>query len=714
MEEPQAPRIEEKIKIGYHDNEYRGKEELLINPPIEMTDYYNWLSNDKDPAVLKYLNEENEYFNNIMDGTKYTQYKLQFEYNFRCIINEKIKLIKFYPSSELIYFIYNKNLYRIESSDVKKNDVYIDKKILFEKNISLLLDVNEISKDKKFCNVKSIFPNYNETILSYAIDTIGNENYDIKFKDIQNNKILEIKLLHNYIRNFVWSPIENAIFYIIYKTNEPRQLWYFNIDTKKSKLLFEEKNIKNSVVMRISDDKTYLFVTSITRNTTKCYYYKFVNKKKINRSNNIRIFTKNKLGLKYNITNYKNHFIILTNRDSKEKNFKLMCVSKNNTNIKYWFDLINNDENINIRCLFCIKDYLILLIHKNGLGNVGIINLKEKIKKNKKKEIKYLKFPGLIYDLDINYHRDDKKFIIEYSSYNIPKIYYEYDLEEDTMEVIYEEKINDFNPKFYETKLINVTSDNNVNIPLSIVYNKKFGKLEDKPRPFLLSAYGAYGYINDYHILDKISLLNRSIVFAQAHVRGGGEFGEMWHENGKKNNKINSIIDFIACSEYLIENNYTKPELLAICGSSAGGLLVYSSMILRPELYKVVISRVPFIDPINTLCNPKIPGTVIDWDEYGNPNIKKDLMIMKQYAPYNNIQNVDYPHTLIMAGFHDNRVPYWEAAKFMAKLRHMKTDNNIHLLHMDMNAGHYLSNIKYDGVYCDIIMYSFLLKIFNL
>jgi Protease II len=211
-----------------------------------------------------------------------------------------------------------------------------------------------------------------------------------------------------------------------------------------------------------------------------------------------------------------------------------------------------------------------------------------------------------------------------------------------------------------------------------------------------------------------ISLLDRSIVYAQAHVRGGGEFGKLWHNSGRKYKKINSIIDFITCSEYLIEHNYTNSNLLAIFGVSAGGLLANSCMVLRPELYKMVITTVPFVDLLNTTADPKIACAIDDWYEFGNPNIKKDFMYMKQYSPYNNIQNVDYPHNLIISGFHDYRVPYWEAAKFMAKLRHMKTDNNIHLLYTNMSCGHFLGCSEINNMDYEFVIYAFMLKIFSL
>jgi Protease II len=709
IKEPQAPRIAEKITLGFNKNEYRGNEELLINPSIETIDYYNWLRDEKKSK--KYLNDENNYFNNIMKDTKNVQEKLHNKFNSEYLLNGKIKLKKYNKSSKFLYFFCD-NYYRIKICDIKEYNIFVDQKVLFEKKINLLLDVKEISENEKFCQIKKVLPNHNDTIIAYIIDKIGNEEYDIEFKNIENNKIYEIKLPHKITEYYIWSPVENAIFYVHRKKEKNYQLWYLNIDTKENILIFEEKNVNNFIKLTKSSDKKYLFLYSIGENVNKCYYYRFC-KEKIERPK-MKKFIKKKIGFEYFLSSYKNHFIMITNKNSK--NFKLMCVSKKNTDTKNWFNLIENDKNSNIEYFLTLKNYLIFLTQKNGLKNIGIINLKEKINKNKIKNVKYVDFPReIVYDLDIELHIDDNKFIINYSSYIIPKIYYEYNLETNNIEIMYEYKLNNYNPNLYAMKLVNVPSHDNVNIPLSIVYKKEFGELKNKTRPFLLSTYGSYGTINscDFHY-DIINLLDHSIVFAKAHVRGGGELGETWHKDGKKYNKINSIIDFITCSEYLIDNNYTTSDLLAIEGTSAGGLIVSSCMVLRPELYKLVIARVPVIDLINTLSDYKIPYTIGGWNEYGNPNIKKDLMFMKQYAPYNNIQNIDYPHSLIMTGFHDGRVPYWEAAKFMAKLRHMKTDKNIHLLYTNMYCGHFLGMSEINNMSHHVLIYAFILKIFNL
>ena len=405
--------------------------------------------------------------------------------------NEKIKLIKYNPLSKYYYFMLNNNFYRIKTNDINKNEIYIDGKILLEKKIYLVLNTNKVPKNG-YCHI--ISPNYKDTIISYITDINGDEKYDIIFKDILKNKILEIKLPHKITVNYVWSPVENAIFYTISQTNRINQLWYLNIDTKENKLIFEEKHIEYFIWIKKSNDNQYLLINSLSRKTSKCYYYKFISKNKKNRLNKIRIINKKKTGLKYNgIISYKNYFIILTNKNCKSKNFKLMCVPKENTRIKNWFDLTKNDENINISHLICSQDYLILLVQKNGLKNIGIINLKEKITKNKTKEIKYLNFQGPIYYINVKLHNDTNKIIIKYSSYIIPLTYYEYDLEKDNMKVIYDYKLNGYNSELYEIKLLHVPSHDNVNIPISIVYKKEFGKLKDNPRPFILSAYGSYG-----------------------------------------------------------------------------------------------------------------------------------------------------------------------------------------------------------------------------
>ena len=701
IREPCAKRLKHIVKYGKVSGENRGEEKKLIDPPIEKIDYYYWLrdSTRTNDDVLKYLKEENDYCESIMSDTKDLQNKIYNEILSRIIENKMSYPIKHNKNSKYLYFDQ-----LIEKITYKK---YFRKAADIEPE--LLLDVNKLVKNEnEFCDVVNVEPNFDDTILAYSVDFKGNENYTINFIDLKTKELLNMSLKDIYQGYYVWHPHENSMFHIKSDDSDRAcELWYFNLDKKSNKLLFEESNMLFSIHIEKSTDNKYFFIKSSSYDTDMIYFFDL--EKSFEDSPKIKLFTPKKNSLKYNIFSHENDFIIITNRDDAVNN-KLMCVSKENTDYENWRELIKYDKNTYIMNGICYKNFMVLLIRKDAFKKIGIVDFKDC-------KIKYINFSDKIYDIRLrdicDYDTNIVKF--EYESFIQSELLYEFNIETKELKVIHNESINNFDPKLYNIELIHVPSYYGEMVPMSIVYRKDIKNFKEKPLPLYLYGYGSYGSsCEPLFSPNLICLLDRHFICVIAHVRGGGELGGQWFLDGKLHNKMNTFLDFITCAEYLIRNKYTEPNLLAIEGRSAGGLLTGACMTLRPDLFKVVIAGVPFLDVLTTMSDSTIPLTTEEWILVGNSNVKEDYVYMKQYSPYDNIKNVEYPHCLLTAGLNDNRVLYWEAAKFIAKLRHMKTDKNIHLLKTNMNQGHFSTSNRYNFIKEKAFVFSFILKMFDM
>ena len=404
-----------------------------------------------------------------------------------------------------------------------------------------------------------------------------------------------------------------------------------------------------------------------------------------------KIFATRQQGEEYDITHHKGKFYIVTNADAL--NFKVMVTDVANPSRENWTEYISHDDKVLISAVEAFENHLVVYHRKDGLKQIKIINLTT----NENHDVT---FPEPVYTYSGSSNPEFKSHIIRmtYSSLITPRTIYDYNLNTKTFEEkkVYEVQ-GDYNKENYETKRVFATATDGTQVPISIAYKK--GIELNGQNPCYLYGYGSYGSnLDPYFSTVRLSLLDRGFIFAMAHIRGGSEMGRKWYEDGKFLKKKNTFTDFIACAETMISENYTNSDKLAISGGSAGGLLMGACLNLRPDLFKVVVADVPFVDVINTMLDETIPLTVVEYEEWGNPNDKTYFDYMLSYSPYDNVKANDYPNMLITAGLNDPRVQYWEPAKWCAKIRAVKTDNNTLILKTNMGAGHGGASGRYDRI----------------
>jgi len=411
--------------------------------------------------------------------------------------------------------------------------------------------------------------------------------------------------------------------------------------------------------------------------------------------------------MEYYIAHHSDKFYIRTN--DKAKNFKVMEAPVENPTKSNWQELVGHRDSVKIDGIEALKNHLVVYERENGLKKMRIMNLANH-------EIHYVDFPEPVYTFRPNRNPDFNTNILRftYTSLVTPRSVYDYDMDEKTRELKKRyEVLGGYDPSLYQSERIFAKASDGTMVPISLVYKK--GMVKDGSNPLFLSGYGSYGSSREPGFSsNRLSLLDRGFLYAIAHIRGGGEMGRYWYDQGKLLKKKNTFTDLIACAEHLIAEKYTSSAKLVINGGSAGGLLMGAVTNMRPELFKVVIAKVPFVDVVNTMLDASIPLTVIEYEEWGNPKEKEYYGYMKSYSPYDNVEAKNYSSILITAGLNDPRVQYWEPAKWTAKLRALKTDENILLLKTKMGAGHGGASGRYDYLKDIAFEYAFIFDLFGI
>jgi oligopeptidase B len=698
--EPTAKRQKTEITFGKQEGQYRG--EKLMNPPITYEDNYYWLRDDNktNKEILDYLEQENQYADTYMKNTNKLQTKLYNEMKSR--IQETYDTYP-YPYGEGGWN--SKYRYFTRTSEGKSYPIYCRINMTKGlKNCEIILDVNEIAQGHEQCVVQKVTVTNDHKFLFFGVDYNGSEQFEIKIMNLKTKEYVDHKIPVVPYADIEVSPNGKQVYYMQSDdANRVYQLWKYDIITQSNSMLYQEDDVKYNLTHYITNDENYLILTTDSCNTNENYYLDLTKDKA-----KLTLFEVRKESIKYEIDSYHDKFIILTNKDNAV-NFKLMSVDKINTSSQYWTDIKQYDCTEFIDKMSCHDHNIVLNIRRNGFATVAVVN------KNLDKKWNYIKFEEDIHTVHpiYNYVYDTDKIWLNYTSLTQPNILYEYDMKNCILTKIMEKPVPNYDPTLYVSKLVQVPSYYGQHVPVSVVYRKDMKT--DNAQPMYLYGYGAYGACIDPCFDHKrISLLDRGFIYAIAHIRGGSELGYQWYLDGKLHNKMNSFLDFITVAEYFIANNYTSKDQLAIDGRSAGGLLVSTVMTMRPDLFKTVIAGVPFVDALVTMADPTIPLTTSEWEQWGNPNKIEDYTYIKQYSPYDNIRQTNYPNSLFLAGLHDNRVQYWEPAKFVAKLRHYKTDNNMHLLKTEMNQGHFGGSDRYKYLSEYAYVYAFILKTFDM
>jgi oligopeptidase B len=666
----------------------------------ELIDNYSWIKqkdwkevilnpNKLNAQVKKYLDEENFFKENQLKDIKDIEKKL-FEELKSKIKNEDNSV----PKKDGDYFYgykYNKN---------SEYPIYYRKNII-KNSEEIILDCEKKSKTHAYFNVASISHSHNHKSVAYNIDTNGSEYFSIFVEDIDKKEILspEIK---NTTGDIIWSLDNNYIFYVgLDQNHRPTKVFKHKIgsDTNKDLLIYEEKDPSFFCSINLSKTKKYLFIRTADHETSE---YLFINLQL--KETTPVLFKKRIKKIEYDIEHHEKFFLISTNID-EAKNFKIMI--SHEESYQKWEEFIAYEKDNLILDFILLKDWLIRLERTQGSENIIILNL------NNKDQHK-ISFDEEAYNLSLDhgYEYETDTFRYSYSSPTTPKSIFDYDCKLKKQELKKTQEVpSGHNKDDYICKKIFATAHDNEKIPITILY-KKDVKL-DSNNYLLLYGYGSYGIsIPSNFSTNRLSLVDRGIIYAIAHIRGGKEKGYEWYENGKLLNKKNTFLDFISCAKKLCEDKYTSPKKIIAQGGSAGGLLMGYIANESPDLFLGIIAQVPFVDICNTMLDEDLPLTVTEIPEWGDiKNDKKSFLYVKSYSPYDNVKKQNYPHILVTGGISDPRVTYWEMTKWVAKLRENKTDNNLLLLHMNMTAGHSGASGRFDYLKEIAMEYGFVLKI---
>ncbi len=643
-------------------------------------DNYYWLNDRENPNVINYLKEENAYYDKMTAHTKDFQKELFDE------MKSRIK-----ENDNSVPYFYNGYFYITRMEKDKDYPIYTRKKGNLNAKEEILFDCNELAKGKSYFDLGEIAISPDNKFAVFSTDVVGRRIYTIQIKNLETGKIL-IDKIQNVTGNVVWANDNKTIFY---GTQDKKTLRYdkifkhiLNTNSKSDVLVYFEKDDTFNVYINKSKSKKYLIIESESTLTTE-YQTLLAD----NPEGNFSVFQARKRGLEYSIEHYKDNFYILTNKD-KATNFKLMKTPETATSKENWTEIIPHKKDVLLEDFEIFKNYLVVTERNNGLTKIKIIPWNSK-------EAYYLPFEIETYTAytttNLDYDTDILRY--NYQSMATPASIIDFNMKTKTKEVKKEQEIlgGQFDKNNYIEKRLWATAKDGTKVPISIVYKK--GITKNGKNPTLLYAYGSYGSSMDpYFSSTRLSLLDRGFIYAIAHIRGGQELGRQWYENGKLMTKKNTFTDFIDCSNFLIKQKYTSSSHLYAEGGSAGGLLMGVVVNIAPDLYNGVIAQVPFVDVVTTMLDDSIPLTTGEYDEWGNPNEKKAYDYMKSYSPYDNVKAQNYPNMLVTTGLHDSQVQYWEPAKWVAKLRTLKTDKNILFLNTNMDAGHGGASGRYEAL----------------
>jgi oligopeptidase B len=646
--------------------------ELIAHGDTRIDNYF-WLNDyfKKGPdstKVVDYLTAENKYYDTMMSGTKLLQEKLYTEMKAR--IKEKDESVPVFKNG---YYYYN----RVEEG--KDYYVYCRKKGTLDAKEEVLLDVNKMAEGHNYFSATGFDVSMDNKLMAYGIDTVSRRQYDIYVKNLETGEVYK-DIISNTEGGPVWANDNQTFFYTaknkVTLLSEKIKKHKMGTDAATDKTVYEEKDPSNYIgVGKTKSDKFILIASSGTLSSE----YKYIHANKPDEA--FKVFQPRMKEVLYDVDHANDKFYIRTNLNAK--NFKVVTCAENKTDSSNWQEMIAHNDSILIQGIDVFKNFVAVSERKNGLTQVHIINTQNNASH-------YLAFDEPAYTANLGYTPDYNSEVVRfnYTSLTTPLSVYDYNMGTKEKKLMkQQEVVGGYTVGDYITERLFATAKDGTKIPISIVYKKGFKK--DGTAPLHLYGYGSYGASMDASFSSgRLSLLNRGFAFAIAHVRGGQEMGRYWYEDGKMMKKKNTFTDFIDCAEFLLANKYTTKEHLYTSGGSAGGLLMGAIVNMRPDLWHGVIAAVPFVDVINTMSDASIPLTTNEYDEWGNPANKESYMYMKTYSPYDNVEKKAYPNMLVTTGLHDSQVQYFEPAKWVAKLREMKTNNNKLLLYTNMEAGH--------------------------
>jgi len=665
---------------------------LEIHGDVRIDNYY-WLNDRENPEVIAYLHTENAYYEAKTAHTK------QFQEDLFQEMKSRMK-----EDDESVPYKKNNYYYITRFEKGSQYPIYSRKKGSLEAQEQILFDVNELGKGYAYFKLSGLSISRNNELAVFGVDTIGRRQYTLQFKNLETGELFPEKI-ENTTGSGTWANDNKTVFYTHQnpKTLRSEKIFRHVLGTDPSEDIevYVEKNKAFNTFVYGTKSEKYIIIGSYSTVSSE---YRILEAD--NPTGEFRIFQPRERNHEYDIAHYNGNFYILTNKD-KATNFKLMKTPEKATSKENWVEVIPHREDVMLEDISIFKDFLVVEERSNGLNKIRIIRWDQT-------EDFYLPFEEETYSAGVYNNPEFDTNIIRYgyNSMTTPSSIIDFDVVLKTKEIKKEQEVlgGKFDKNNYKSERLWATAKDGTKIPISLVHHIKTPLTKDTP--LLLYGYGSYGHSIDAGFsTTRLSLLDRGFVFAIAHVRGGEYLGRKWYEKGKLLHKKNTFTDFIDCAKFLIEKEYTSSAHLYASGGSAGGLLVGTVINMDPELFHGIIAAVPFVDILTTMLDDSLPLTTGEYDEWGNPNKKAYYDYMKSYSPYDNVSKQKYPNMLVTTGLHDSQVQYFEPAKWVAKLRELKIDKNILLMHIDMEAGHGGASGRFDSLKETARDYSFVIDL---
>ena len=656
------------------------KEHITEVHDLELKDDYFWMrlsdeqkeaseSDEQTTSVVNYLNAENDYKTEVLQSTEAFQDALFEE------IKGRIK-----QDDQSVPLLDNGFWYYTRYEEGQEYPIHCRKEGSMDAEEQIMLNVNEMAEGFSYYAVGGRSVSTNNNLLAFSVDTVSRREYTLQFKDLTTGEILSDRIPVT-TGGATWANDNRTIFY---SKKDPVTLRSYRVykhvlgtDAAQDEIVFEEKDETFICAIGKTKSEAFLMIGSYSTVSTEWRYLDANNPE-----GDWQIIQPRERDLEYSCSHYEDHFYITTNRNAK--NFKLVRTPINATGYDNWEDVLPHREATLLEGVDLFQDYLVVSERTDGLNQI-------RIKRWDDAADYYIEFPDPAYSAYVgaNPDFDTQSLRYGYNSMTTPSSVFETDMDSKETVTLKQQEVlgGQFDPNNYESERVMVEARDGTKVPVSIVYRK--GLEKNGQNPFLLYAYGSYGYSMDAGFSStRLSMLDRGFVYAIAHIRGGQEMGRDWYEDGKMFNKMNTFTDFVDCGQAMCDLGFTSPEHLYAMGGSAGGLLMGAVINIAPSLFNGIIAAVPFVDVINTMLDESIPLTTGEFDEWGNPKNKDSFDYMMAYSPYDNVSAQDYPHMLVTTGYWDSQVQYWEPAKWVAKLRDTKTDDNLLIMDCNMETGH--------------------------
>ncbi len=639
----------------------------------ELVDPYYWMRERENPEVRAYLEKENAYAEAFMKPTEALQ---------KTLYDEMLGRIK--ETDLTVPYRDHGDFYYSRTEKGKQYPIYCRKKGSVEAPEQVILDVNELAKGQRFMSVAARQVSDDGRLLAYTTDNTGFRDYTLQIKDLQTGKLLPEKM--ERVTSVAWAPDNKTLFYATTDhAKRPHKIWRHTLgtDTSADALLYEEKDERFRVGAYRSRSGAYLFFPSSSHTTSEWRYVPAATP-----AAEMKMVAPRIQEQEYSVDHRGDLFYIMTN--DQGRNNRLVTAPAADPVRENWKEVVPHRDDVMLEDFDLFRDWTVLYERQDALPRIQVSNASLAGGYR-------IDFPEAIYSVGPQNNRefDTGTLRIEYESFTTPPAVYDFDMATKERKLLKQREVPGYDPSRYTSERRYATASDGTKVPISLVYKKGF--VADGTAPALLTAYGSYGASNDAGFDSTlVSLLDRGVVYAVGHIRGGGDLGKKWHDEGKMLKKKNTFTDFIAVAETLVAEKYTSKDRLVIEGGSAGGLLMGAVVNMRPDLFKAVVARVPFVDVINSMYDESLPLTVGEFEEWGNPKVPEQYVYMRSYSPYDNLEAKAYPAMLVKTSFDDSQVMYWEPAKYVAKLRTLKTDSNPLIFKINMAGGHGGSSGRYD------------------